>query len=74
MRPAFRKQQIGGPISTPGALMAVRKGQYKLHMYTQGSHCKDGYPDQQCWCDATTPRRRPVLDGTAQQHTLFPAP
>jgi hypothetical protein len=41
--------KIDGPISRPGALMAVRKGQYKLHMWTQGSHCLDGYPDQACW-------------------------
>ncbi len=33
-------------------LMALREGKYKIHLYTQGSHCTDDYYDQACW-DAT---------------------
>eukprot|EP00045_Choanoeca_perplexa_P004501 m.38675 g.38675 ORF g.38675 m.38675 type:complete len:525 (-) comp12608_c0_seq1:38-1612(-) len=44
----YHSTQVGGNITNPGAVMAVRAGPYKLHMYTQGSHCKDDYADELC--------------------------
>eukprot|EP00730_Choanoeca_flexa_P005904 TRINITY_DN12046_c0_g1_i6.p1 TRINITY_DN12046_c0_g1~~TRINITY_DN12046_c0_g1_i6.p1 ORF type:complete len:522 (+),score=64.34 TRINITY_DN12046_c0_g1_i6:1057-2622(+) len=44
----YHSTKVGGPVSQPGAVMAVRAGPYKLHMYTQGSHCNNDYSDQEC--------------------------
>lgn len=32
----YHSTKVRGDIREPGALMAVRKGQYKLHFFTQG--------------------------------------
>ena len=29
--------------------MAVRKGEWKLHVHTRGSHCTKPFPDAHCY-------------------------
>ena len=47
--------------NSTGGLMAVRLGQYKLHYFTQGSHCTSDYFDRFCYAPLQDWRSAPLL-------------
>ena len=53
---AWPKLQDGGP-----GLMAVRKGAWKIHWYTQGSHCTSDYFDKMCYAGLQNWTQSPLL-------------
>eukprot|EP00118_Oscarella_pearsei_P008314 m.42047 g.42047 ORF g.42047 m.42047 type:complete len:497 (+) comp33327_c0_seq1:144-1634(+) len=42
-------------------LMAVRRGQYKVHFFTMGSHCLPTYHDEDCWTQTKLKYHDPPL-------------
>ena len=47
--------------NSTGGLMAIRKSQYKLHFFTQGSHCTNDYFDKFCYAPLQDWRAAPLL-------------
>ena len=57
----YHSTKIGDKSLETGGLMALRKGPYKLHLFTQGSHCKDAFPDAACHASTKLTAHNPPL-------------
>jgi arylsulfatase A len=48
-------------VPAGAGLMAVRSGSYKMHLFTQGSHCTSDYPDAMCYAPLANHTASPLL-------------